>query len=323
MSSHVRQWCEIADRFVGGRCIIGELRFDGRTAIVTGAGGNPSLGRAYALLLGARGANVVVNDIGPSPETRSLPGSLSAADVAAEIRANGGRAIADTHSVASAEGARAIVGAAIEAFGGIDILVNNAGVGCQRAIDEVTEDEFQRTIDINLMGQAWMCHAAWPHFRAKGYGRIVNIGSSAFAGYAGNCAYGASKGGVFSLTRALAADGAADGVQANVVNPGAFTRLVAATLDPASEIYRNAEANLPAAAVAPIVAFLAHEDCPVTGECFEAVGGQVKRIYLAQTEGIFDRAMTLETLAEHWDAVMAGAAPAIVGHGAMDVAERS
>lgn len=129
-----------------------ELRFESRTAIVTGAGGEPSLGRAYALLLAARGANVVVNDIGRDPETPGYVGTASAATVAQEICTLGGRAVADTHSVASEAGAAAIVQTALDAFGGIDILVNNAGISIAAPFDVMTSRDLQRHIDINLMG---------------------------------------------------------------------------------------------------------------------------------------------------------------------------
>src|SRR6516165_3118957 len=115
-----------------------ELRFDGRVAVITGAGGDPSLGRAHALLLAARGAKVVVNDIGQLPAALGYPGVASAEAVAEEIRALGGKAVADTHSVASEEGARAIVRTALDAFGSVDILINNAGVCRVVSFDEMT-----------------------------------------------------------------------------------------------------------------------------------------------------------------------------------------
>lgn len=290
-----------------------ELRFDGRTAVVTGAGGNPSLGRGHALLLAARGANVVVNDIGRDPETPGYSGSASAEAVVQEIRALGGNAVADVHSVASEAGATAIVQAAVDAFGGIDIVVNNAGISIAAGFDEMTSRDFQRHIDINLMGPVWMCRAAWPHMRSKSYGRIVNIGSGAFAGFASLSAYGSSKGGVFSLTRALAAEGASLGVKVNAVNPGAFTRMVAAQQEATSSMYRYAQQNLPAELVSPVIAYLAHQDCPVTGECFEAVGGELRRIYLAQTRGFTDRDLTVETVATRWHEVMADSPGTVIG----------
>jgi NAD(P)-dependent dehydrogenase (short-subunit alcohol dehydrogenase family) len=297
---------------------VSELRFDGRTAVVTGAGGKPSLGRAHALLLAARGANVVVNDIGRDPETPGYSGVASAESVAGEIRALGGKAVSDAHTVASEAGAAAIVKTALDAFGGIDILVNNAGISIAAPFDQMTSRDFQRHIDINLMGPVWTCRAAWPQMRSKGYGRIVNISSSAFSGAAWLAAYGASKGGLFSLTRALAAEGAALGIKVNSVNPGAFTRMVAAQQSDTSPIYKHARDNLPAELVAPVVAFLAHEDCPVSGECIEAVGGGVRRILVAGTPGFSDPALSLETVARRWSEVMAGAPHSLIEPGGLD-----
>jgi NAD(P)-dependent dehydrogenase (short-subunit alcohol dehydrogenase family) len=296
----------------------GRLRFDGRTAIVTGAGGNPSLGRAHALLLAARGANLVVNDIGRDPETPGYTGAASAAAVAAEIRALGGRAVADVHSVATEEGAAAVVQTALDSFGGIDILVNNAGISIAAPFDEMSSRDFRRHIDINLMGPIWTCRAAWPHMRSKGYGRIVNITSGALAGFTWLVAYGTSKGGLLSLTRSLAAEGAGLGIKVNAVNPGAFTRMVAAQQEATSPMYRHAKENLPPELVSPVVALLAHEECPVTGECIETVGGEVRRIYLAQTSGFTDRDLTPETVAARWNEVVGGSAESSIPHGAHD-----
>jgi NAD(P)-dependent dehydrogenase (short-subunit alcohol dehydrogenase family) len=296
----------------------GSLRFDGRTAIVTGAGGNPSLGRAHALLLGARGANVVVNDIGRDPETPGYSGTASAAAVAEEIRALGGKAVADVHSVATEDGAAAVVQTALDAFGGVDILVNNAGISIAASFDEMTPRDFRRHIDINLMGSIWTCRAAWPHMRANRYGRIVNTTSGALAGFRWLVAYGASKGGLLSLTRSLAAEGANLGIKANAVNPGAFTRMVGAQQASTSPMYRHASENLPPELVSPVVAFLAHEACPVTGECIEAAGGEVRRIYLAQTAGFTDRNLSPEGVAARWHEVMSGAAESLIAHGSFD-----
>ena len=294
------------------------LRFDGRTAVVTGAGGNPSLGRAHALLLAARGANLVVNDIGRDPETPGYSGTASAETVAEEIRALGGKAVADVHSVATEDGAAAIIQTALDAFGGIDILINNAGISIAAAFDEMSSRDFRRHIDINLMGPIWTCRAVWPHMRSKGYGRIVNITSGALAGFTWLAAYGASKGGLLSLTRSLAAEGAKLGIKANAVNPGAFTRMVDAQQEETSPMHRHARENLPAELVSPVVAFLAHDNCPVTGECIEAVGGEVRRIYVAQTAGFADRALTLEAVAARWNAVMAGSAETVISPGGFD-----
>lgn len=295
-----------------------EFRFEGRTAIVTGAGGNPSLGRAHALLLAERGANVVVNDIGSDPEQRHYPGAASAEAVAAEIRAAGGRAVANTDSVATPEGAEAIVDAAIEAFGSVDILVNNAGISIGAPFDVISPRDIQRHIDINLMGAIWCSRAAWPHMKSVGYGRIVNITSSSMTGFADQAAYAASKGGVWSLTRALAAEGEAHGIKVNAVSPAGYTRLVISTLEDDSPLLAHSKENLPPQLSSPAVAFLAHEDCPVTGECIDSVGGEVQRCYIARSAGFNARDHTIETIAERWGAVMDTEGALVVGLAAMD-----
>ena len=297
---------------------MGEFRFEGRTAIVTGAGGNPSLGRAHALLLGARGANVVVNDIGSDPEQRHYPGAASAEAVAAEIRAAGGKAVASTASVATPEGAEAIVQTALDAFGSVDILVNNAGISIGAPFDVISARDIQRHFDINLMGTVWCSRAAWSHMKSAGYGRIVNITSSSMTGFANQAAYAASKGGAWSLTRALAAEGEALGIKVNAVSPGGYTRLVISTLEDDSPLLAHSKQELPAHLSSPAVAFLAHEDCPVTGECIDSVGGEVQRCYIARSTGFNERDHTIETIAERWRTVMDTDGAVVVGLAAMD-----
>jgi NAD(P)-dependent dehydrogenase (short-subunit alcohol dehydrogenase family) len=296
-------------------------RFDGRTAIVTGAGGNPSLGRSHALLLAARGAKVLVNDVGRDPETPGYSGLASAAAVAQEICALGGEAIADTHSVATEEGGTAVVDAAMVAFGKIDIVVNNAGISIAAPFDQMTARDIQRHIDINLLGSLWICRAAWPHMRSRGYGRIVNTTSGALAGFSGLQAYGASKGGLLSLTRSLSVEGAPHGIKVNAVNPGAFTRMIAAQQEESSPMYQYAKEHLPPDIVSPVVAYLAHEQCPVSGECIESVGGEVCRLYIARTPGFTDANLTLESLAQRWDEVMAGTVGTVIQPGAFDTTQ--
>jgi NAD(P)-dependent dehydrogenase (short-subunit alcohol dehydrogenase family) len=295
-----------------------QLRFDGRTAIVTGAGGNPSLGRAHALLLGARGANVVVNDIGRDPEARHYPGAASADAVAAEIRAAGGNAVASFDSVTSPEGAVAIARTALEAFGRIDILVNNAGISIGAPFDEISPRDIERHIDVSLMGSIWCSRAVWPHMKRQGFGRIVNITSSSMTGFANQVAYAASKGGVWSLTRSLAAEGQAFGIKVNAVSPGGYTRLVISTLEADSPLLAHSQANLPPELSSPAVAFLAHEICPVTGECIDSVGGEVQRCYIARTKGFAERDHSIETIAARWDEVMNESGAVCVGLADMD-----
>lgn len=294
------------------------LRFDGQTAIITGAGGNPSLGRAHALLLAARGANVVVNDIGRDPEARHYPGEASAETVAAEIRANGGNAVASSDSVTSPEGAEAIMRTALNAFGRIDILVNNAGISIGAPLDEISARDIQRHIDVNLMGTIWCSRAAWPHMKRQKYGRIVNTTSSSMTGFANQAAYSASKGGVWSLTRALAAEGQPYGIKINAVSPGGYTRLVISTLEADSPLLAHSQKNLPPELSSPAVAFLAHEACPVTGECIDSVGGEVQRCYITRTKGFAEAGHGIETIAARWAEVMDENGALCVGLADMD-----
>lgn len=298
-----------------------DLRFDGRTAIVTGAGGNPSLGRAHALLLASRGANVVVNDIGNDPESKGYKGAASAQAVVEEIRAAGGTAVADTNSVASAHGASALVATAMDAFGSVDILVNNAGICESAGFDELSSRDFARHIEINLMGPVWTCRAAWPHMREAGYGRIVNIGSGAMIGLAGLAAYSTSKGGLFALTRALSVEGAPLGIKVNTVHPAAHTRMLEAQQEEDSILLVSARASQPAELVSPVVAFLAHESCPVTGECVSAVGGFVNRLLLTQTRGILFPELSIEALRDRWEEAISDDGAEPVSAGFIDTSE--
>ena len=160
----------------------GELRFDGRVAIVTGAGGQrPSLGREFAWLLAARGAKVVVNDLGVGPDGRGRL-AANAETVAAGISEAGGEAIADTNSVGSSESAKSVVRTALDAWGRVDILINNAGVVHMAAFDELSDDDCALIVNRHLLGNLWMCRAVWPHMKEATYGRIVNLSSSASFG---------------------------------------------------------------------------------------------------------------------------------------------
>jgi NAD(P)-dependent dehydrogenase (short-subunit alcohol dehydrogenase family) len=277
------------------------------------------MGRAHALLLAQLGASVVVNDIGPDVETPGYPDVASAEAVAEEIRSLGGSAVADLHSVATVESAQAIIQTALDEFGRIDILVNNAALSIMATFDRVTPRDFELHIQTNLLGPAWTCRAAWPHMQKQRYGRIVNITSPGMAGGAGFSAYAAAKGGLFSLTRSLASEGEALGIKVNAVSPGAFTRMIIATQQEGSYIYDLTKSTMPVELVSPVVAYLAHEDCPVTGETLETSSGSVRRFYVAVTEGFTDSKLTVQAVAERWSEVMAGAHPSIIGYGGSQV----
>jgi NAD(P)-dependent dehydrogenase (short-subunit alcohol dehydrogenase family) len=273
-----------------------ELRFDDRVAIVTGAGSNPGLGRAYAMLLAARGAKVVVNDLGVGPDGRSVvPNDAQA--VADEIVANGGEAVADGHSVADSASARAIVQTALDAWGRLDIVVNNAGVCFFASIEEISEADARLTIDVHLMGTLWMCRAAWPLMREAGYGRIVNTTSGAMFGEAHLSVYGAAKGGIFGLTRGLALEGMHDGISVNAVGPGAATAAAFHSVDFPPEMLEDFTRSFPPEAVAAVVGLLAHESCTMSGALLQAASGTVQGTVFGHTTGYQNPRLTIEDVA--------------------------
>ena len=280
-----------------------QMRFDGRVAIVTGAAGNPGLGRAYALLLAARGAKVVVNDLGGGPDGSGfLP--VAAEEVVREITDLGGEAVADRHSVATPAGARAIVEVALDRWGCVDVLINNAGINIPALFSEISDGDIEATIAVHLMGTIWMCRAVWPHMIEAGYGRIVNISSSTALGTEYLSHYGAAKAGVIGLTRSLAIEGAAHGISVNSLSPGAGTASAMFIAQEGDEWMMEAFMKLTPEQVAPAAAFLAHDECPVTGRHFEAMGGHVDELFFARTAGDGSAGLAPESLRDAFGTVI-------------------
>ncbi|WP_039828790.1 SDR family NAD(P)-dependent oxidoreductase [Nocardia testacea] len=262
-----------------------ENRFDGRVAVVTGAG--RGLGRAYALLLAARGARVVVNDVGGG-----IPGGDSdigvAGSVAEEIVAAGGQAVANADSVATADGGRSIVDTALDAYGRIDVVVHNAGNVRYAPLTEMTYEDFDSVLDVHLRGAFHVVRAAFPVMREAGYGRVVL--TSSIGGLYGNrnvANYAVAKAGVIGLSNVVALEGAEFDVKSNVIVPAAVTRL-ADGLDTSK--YPPMEPEL----VAPAVGWLAHESCSISGEMLVALAGRVARAYIAETPGVYQPEWTIE-----------------------------
>lgn len=279
------------------------LDFSDRVVIVTGAG--RGLGRAYAELLAARGAAVVVNDTGGTVDG-TLRGEEPAAAVVAGIQATGGRAVVSTATVATEDGAQAVVDAAVAAFGRIDAVINNAGIYFVRPWLDVSLADYQRFLDVHYFGSVLVCRAAWPHLIESGGGRIVNTVSSAMLGVPDMVHYGSAKGAVYGLTRNLAVAGAEHGIKVNAVAPGAGTRMLDEAADalPPGTVEYMKEA-MPPRLVAPVAAYLAHESCSLTGEVLNAAGGAVNRLVVANTAGIADPELTPETVADRLDEILA------------------
>jgi NAD(P)-dependent dehydrogenase (short-subunit alcohol dehydrogenase family) len=271
--------------------------FEGRVAVVTGAG--RGIGRAHARLLAERGARVVVNDLGGSTAGRGADAG-PAADVVAEIAAAGGTAVTDGNDVADVAGAQAIVDTAVERFGRIDILVNNAGIIRWADFPEADADNVAAHLDVHLGGSFNTIRAAWPRMVGQHYGRIVNTTSSGMFGLPNNVGYATAKAAVVGMTRSLATAGAAHDIKVNLVAPAAYTRMAG----PPDDDSPMAAAMAPEL-VAPIVAYLAHEACPVTGEIYAAGAGRFGRIFIAQGPGYLDPsgAPTVEDIAAHWDEI--------------------
>ncbi len=273
-----------------------DMSFDGKVAIITGAGNG--LGREHALLLASRGAQVVVNDLGGSVDGQGASAG-PAETVAKEIEALGGVAVSDDSSVATVEGGERIVQTAIDAFGRVDIVINNAGILRDKSFNNMTPELLDPVLDVHLRGAFYVTKPAWIKMREQGYGRVINTSSAAgIFGNFGQTNYGAAKMGLVGFTRVLAAEGAKYNIKANAIAPGARTRMTEELMGPMA-------AKLDPQLVTPIVAFLAHEDCPVTGEIYSVGGGRVARVFIGVTPGYFKADLSLEDVRDNFDQIRA------------------
>jgi len=280
-----------------------EHRFDDRVAVVTGAG--RGLGRAYALLLAARGARVVVNDPGGSLVGNGVDATPADA-VVQEIRAAGGQAVACTASVATPEGGKAIIQSALDHFGRIDVLVHNAGNVRRGSLKELSYEDFDAVLDVHLRGAFHVVRPAFPLMCAAGYGRMVL--TSSIGGLYGNrdvANYAVSKAGIIGLSNVVALEGAAEGVKCNVIVPGAVTRM-------AEGIDTSAYPPMGPDLVAPVVGWLAHESCSISGEMLISIAGRVARAYVAESRGVYRPAWSIEQVAEHMDAIRSTDSPWVI-----------
>ena len=277
------------------------IRFERRVAIITGAG--RGIGKAHARLLAERGASVVVNDLGSAPSgDGSDPGAAD--QVAADIRAGGGVAVADTSDVATVAGAAELVRRALDTYGRVDVLVNNAGFAAPSEFPAAGIAQLRRYFDVHAGGSFNVTRECWPHMVRAGYGRVVMTTSHAILGAPpGLLPYGTAKGSVFALARALAVAGRGHGITVNSVAPVAATRL--AGVDE-GETGTGVVAGSPPELVSPLVALLCHESCPVSGETFLSGGGRHARLFIAETQGYVhrDSGLTPEAVGEHWPEIM-------------------
>jgi NAD(P)-dependent dehydrogenase (short-subunit alcohol dehydrogenase family) len=270
------------------------LGFDGKVAIITGAGGG--LGRQHALALASRGALVVVNDLGGAVDgTGSDKGA--AERVVDEIRAAGGEAVADTNSVATPEGGDAIVQTAIDAFERVDIVINNAGILRDKSFHNMSPDLMNPVFDVHLKGAFHVTQPAWVRMREQGYGRIISTSSAAgLFGNFGQTNYGAAKMGLVGFTRVMAVEGAKYNVKANAIAPLALTRMT-------EDIMGALGDKLDPALVSPLVTYLAHESCEPTGRVFSVGGGRVAEVFLGETQGWASPTLTPEDVRNQWSTI--------------------
>jgi len=272
-----------------------DLGYDGKVAVITGAGGG--LGRSHALELASRGALIVINDLGGSVDGQG--GSHTAAQqVVDEIKAAGGEAVANYDTVATPEGGRSIIQTALDTFGRIDIVINNAGILRDAAFKNMDAEKLEPVIDVHLKGAFYVTQAAWEPMREQNYGRIVNTSSAAgLFGNFGQTNYGAAKAGLVGLTRVLAVEGARNNIKANAIAPVAKTRMTEELLGAMAD-------KLDPGFITPVVAWLAHEDVPVTGEVYSCGGGHVARVFTGVTQGWTDtESLTVEDIRDHFDEI--------------------
>jgi NAD(P)-dependent dehydrogenase (short-subunit alcohol dehydrogenase family) len=255
-----------------------EVRFDGRVAIVTGAGGG--LGRSHALLLASRGAKVVVNDLGGAIDGTGA-GSTAAEKVVAEIRAAGGEAVPNYDGVDTWEGGQGIVKTALDAFGKVDILINNAGILRDKSFMKMEEMDIDKVLAVHVKGAFNVTKAAFPVMRENNYGRIVMTTSAAgLYGNFGQTNYSAAKMALVGLMNTLKLEGARYNILCNTIAPIAGTRMTATIMPP------DMVDKLKPDYVSPVVVYACSEECTDSGVIFVAGAGYFSRAMVIEGKGI-------------------------------------
>ena len=275
-----------------------EIRFDGRVAVITGAGGG--LGKTYALELARRGAHVVVNDLGGAPDGSGK--STSMADVTVnEIKASGGQAVASYDSVATPAGGEAIIKKAVDSFGRVDIVINNAGILRDKSFAKLEPQDLEIVLDVHLKGAFYVSQPAYRVMKEQNYGRFLFTASAAgIFGNFGQTNYGAAKMGLVGLSNVLAVEGAKNGIKSNVIAPIARTRLTENLLGPIASA-------LDPSTVMPLACYLVSEACELSHEVFSVGGGRFARVFVGLAPGWFagkGKVVSLEDVRDNLGRIM-------------------
>ncbi len=292
------------------------IRFDNRVAIITGAGNG--LGKDYALEMAKRGAKIVVNDLGGSAVGKGA--SHSAADLVVEqIREEGGEAVANYDSVASATGGKAIVQTALDAFGKVDICICNAGFLRNNRFEDMDEEQLDAILDVHLKGSFYVAQPAYREMKKHNYGRILFTGSSsAMFGHAWQANYASAKGGLMGLSHIVAIEGSAYGIKSNLIMPNAESRLAGVMGEGYLEIpefaekianadFSASEGRLTPCFNTPMALYLVSEQCQSTHGIYSANSGRYAKVRICAADGWVSPAGTVppstEDIAEHFQQI--------------------
>jgi NAD(P)-dependent dehydrogenase (short-subunit alcohol dehydrogenase family) len=274
-----------------------DIRFDGKVAIVTGAGGG--LGRQHALELARRGAKVLVNDLGGAVDG-SGGSSEAAGKVVEEIKALGGEALANGSSVTDDAGVAHMIQQAMDAWGRIDILIANAGVLRDKSFSKMTIEDFEFVLDVHLMGTVKPTKAVWEIMKAQNYGRIiVTTSSTGLYGNFGQANYGAAKLGIVGFMNTIKLEGQKNNIHINTIAPVAGTRMTESLMPP--EVLKRLAPEY----VTPGVVYLCSEEAP-TGVILAAGGGVFSLVRLIETEGVYlgDGGLSVEEIRDNWSKII-------------------